>query len=210
MSLDGKIQALNHAIHESIPAMQGAASENPFAKVLVRAIAFSTGARWHISQPTLVDDFRWTDLDARDGVTDMGKALSMLADQLKIPPMTDRGLPPVLALISDGQPTDDFSSGLKELLAQPWGKRAVRIAIAIGQDADLDVLAKFIGRGELQPLHAHNAQQLVDYIHWASTSVLKAASAPKAQQDESGGSLPPLGVPGADVDDPGLADDWAW
>jgi len=55
--------------------------------------------------------FEWTDLTA-DGVTDMGKALRLVADQLKIPPMTD-GLPPVLVLISDGQPTDDFNGGLK-------------------------------------------------------------------------------------------------
>ena len=54
--------------------------------------------------------------------------------------MSDRALPPVLVLISDGQPTDDFGKGLEDLLGQPWGKKAVRVAIAIGDDADLEVL----------------------------------------------------------------------
>jgi uncharacterized protein YegL len=127
-----KIQQLNTAIKEALPAMRKVADENPNATVLVRALRFSSGAQWVNIDPTLVEDFKWFDLDA-DGVTDMGKALSMVADELKIPPMTDRALPPVLVLISDGQPTDDFDSGLKKLMDQPWGKKAVRIAIQDGR-----------------------------------------------------------------------------
>jgi uncharacterized protein YegL len=180
MGVDGKIQALNTAIREAIPHMQGVADENPNAEVLVRAIKFSNSAQWHISQPTPVEDFKWADLNA-EGVTDMGKALSMLADQLKIPPMTERALPPVLVLISDGQPTDDFNGGLKTLMDQPWGKKAVRIAIAIGEDADHEVLQKFIGHPELKPLQANSPEALVNHIKWVSTAVLKSASAPPSQ-----------------------------
>jgi len=180
MKDDGKIQALNMAIREAIPHMQKVASENPNAQVLVRAIKFASGAQWHISQPTPVDDFKWVNLKA-DGVTDMGKALSMVADQLKIPPMTDRALPPVLVMISDGQPTDSFQKGLKKLMAQPWGKKAVRIAISIGKDADYDVLQKFIGHNEIKPLQANNPESLVNYIKWVSTAVLKSASSPASQ-----------------------------
>ena len=92
MSIEGKIQALNTAIHEAVPHMKNVADENPNADILVRAVKFSSGAQWHISQATPVDDFTWTDLEA-DGLTDMGKALTMVAEQLKIPPMTDRALP---------------------------------------------------------------------------------------------------------------------
>ncbi|MGC9520549.1 MAG: vWA domain-containing protein [Anaerolineae bacterium] len=191
MKTDGKIQALNVAIREAIPHMQKVASENPNAQVLVRAIKFSNGAQWHISQPTPVEDFKWEDLKA-DGVTDMGKALSMVAEQLKIPPMTDRALPPVLVLISDGQPTDSFEKGLKELMDQPWGKKAVRIAIAIGSDADYDVLQKFIGHVEIKPLQANNPEALVNYIKWVSTAVLKSASSPASQ---SAGNTPVTNVP---------------
>jgi uncharacterized protein YegL len=177
-----KIESLNYAISNAIPSMREAAEDNPNAEVLVRAIKFSDGAQWHIAQPTPVADFKWTDLSA-DGVTDMGKALSMVAEQLKVPPMENRGLPPVLILISDGQPTDDFSSGLKALMDQPWGKRAVRIAIAIDEDAATpeaqEVLQKFIGHPELKPLQAKNSEALVRQIKWASTAVLKAASQPK-------------------------------
>jgi uncharacterized protein YegL len=99
--------------------------------------------------------------------------------------MTDRALPPVLVLISDGQPTDDFSSGLNKLMEQPWGKKAVRIAIAVGGDADHEVLQKFIGNPELLPLQADSPDALVRQIKWVSTVVLKAASSPSSQTNNS-------------------------
>lgn len=193
----GKIQALNTAIREAIPHMQAVASENPNAAVLVRAIKFSNGATWHISQPTDVEDFKWEDLKA-GGVTDMGKALSMVADQLRIPPMTDRALPPVLVMVSDGQPTDDFNKGLQELMDQPWGKKAVRMAIAIGTDADYDILQKFIGHSEIKPLQANSPEALVNYIKWVSTAVLQSASSPPSQSGDdtsSGGMNVPIPAP---------------
>lgn len=192
MDVDGKIQSLNTAIKEAIPNMQAVADENPNAQVLVRAVKFSSGAQWHVSQPTEVADFRWEDLSA-EGVTDMGKALTMVAEQLRIPPMTERALPPVLVLISDGQPTDDYASGLKALMDEPWGRKAVRIAIAIGEDADTEVLQKFIGNPELKPLQANNPEALVKYIKWVSTAVLKSASSPASQTSDS--ATPGMNVP---------------
>jgi len=203
----GKIQELNFAIREALPAMQDTARENPNARVLVRVATFSDGARWHVGTPTPVEAFKWSDISA-DGVTDMGKALALVAEQLKIPPMTDRALPPVLVLVSDGQATDDFSGGLKALMDQPWGKKAVRLGIAIGRDADLDVLTRFIGTGELKPLLANNAPALVAYIRWASTAVLKAASSPASTpigMGSGGGNIP---IPVAPQGDPTVTDVW--
>jgi uncharacterized protein YegL len=198
MQENGKIQALNTAIREAIPHMRKVADDNPNAQVLVRAVKFSNGAQWHISQPTPVADFTWQDISA-DGETDMGKALALVAEQLKMPPMSDRALPPVLVLISDGQPTDDFDSGLKALLEQPWGKKAVRIAIAIGQDSDNEILQKFIGHSELKPLAANSPEALVKHIKWASTAVLKSASSPAASGTDHPDASPasaatPVGV----------------
>jgi uncharacterized protein YegL len=195
MEQDGKIQALNTAIREAIPHMRKVAEDNPNAQVLVRAVKFSNGARWHISQPTPVADFAWTDL-AAEGETDMGKALQLVAEQLKMPPMSERALPPVLVLVSDGQPTDDFEAGLRALMDEPWGKKAVRIAISIGRDADPEVLQRFIGNPELKPLAANSPEALVRHIKWASTAVLKSASSPAAGADTPvAGATPPTPVP---------------
>jgi uncharacterized protein YegL len=210
METGGKIQALNTAIREAIPHMRLEASHNPNATVLVRVLKFSNGAQWGVSQPTPVDQFEWTDLTA-EGVTDMGKALSMVAEQLKMPPMSERALPPVLVLISDGQPTDAFSQGLKDLMSEPWGKKAVRIAIGIGEDADEETLQKFIGNPELKPVQANNPEALVKQIRWASTVVLKAASSPAAQaaSDSGAGAVPPL-IPVDEPDAASIGTDDVW
>lgn len=175
-----KIGAVNHAIQSTIPEMADAAKDNPNAQLLVRTLKFSTGATWVTPNPVNIEDFAWDDLDA-GGVTDLGKAFEMLAAQLSIPPMTDRALPPVIVLLSDGQPTDDYKKSLDKLLHLPWGKKAVRIAISIGQDADDDVLQQFTGNRELV-LQANNPQSLVKMIKWASTAaslVSSPASRPK-------------------------------
>ncbi len=195
-SMEGdKIQSLNHAIRESIPAMQNIAEDNPFSQVLIRAVKFSDGAKWHIADPVPVEDFKWQDIKV-DGMTDMGKGLELVAEQLKMPPMTDRALPPVLVLITDGHPTDDFDKGLKTLMALPWGKKAVRIGIAIGDDVNLDILQQFIGHTELKPLQANNAEQLVQYIKWVSTAILQSASAPASQSNTNNtGNVPIPNIP---------------
>ena len=189
-----KISILNQAIRTTIPHMREVASNNPHAEVLVRAVAFSDGARWETTKPTEIETFEWQDLQAY-GHTDMGKAFQLVAGQLSIPPMSERALPPVLVLLSDGQPTDDYDYGLQQLLMLPWGKKAVRLAIAIGRDAEKGPLQKFIGNPEIKPLEALNAEALITYIHWASTAVLKAASSPDSSpQFAAGGGnvvLPP-------------------
>ncbi len=209
MGVDGKIQSLNNAIKEAIPEMENVAQENPNAKVLVRALKFSQGAEWHVAQPTPIADFTWADLTA-DGVTDLGQALSKLAEQLQVSNMPKRGLPPVLVLVSDGQPTDDFEAGLEKLLATPWGKKAVKIAIAIGDDADQEVLQQFIDNPEFAPLQANNSEELTRYIKWASTEVVNSASTGSSEEtaeQDNNVPLPPQPEPSAEDADSDIDSD---
>jgi len=185
-----KIQSLNMAIRESVPHMQQVAEDNPHAEVFVRAVKFSNEPEWHI-EPTPIARFRWRDLEALPaGRTNMGKALNLVAEQLKVPPMPERALPPVLVLVSDGYPSDDFEAGLKTLMTEPWGQKAVRMAIAIGSDVDYEVLQRYIGRPDLIPLQANNAEDLVSCIMWVSTAVLKYVSSPPAVAQDSTIKIP--------------------
>ncbi|MEA5391012.1 VWA domain-containing protein [Cyanobium gracile UHCC 0139] len=191
MAASGKMQALNQAIRQSLPGMAAVARDNPEARVLVRAVSFADHAAWHIETPTPVDQLEWRDLQA-GGITAMGAALQLVAAALQTPPMEVRALPPVLVLISDGQPTDDFAGGLEALRRVPWAQKAVRLAIALGHDADLEVLQRFIGtepatagRSPRRPLQAGNATSLAQYIQWASTAVVGAASMPASRVSET-------------------------
>ena len=175
-----KIQELNTAIKEALPDMVSVAEQNPFAEMLVRTVKFSNGAQWHDAQPVNVKDFRWRDLGV-DGQTDMGAAFELLADALSVEKLGERGYPPVLVLLSDGQPTDEYRAGLNRLMTTQWGRRAARIAIAIGKDCDHGPLIEFIGNVERPVIKANNPQQLTHYIKWVSAQVSKAASSPASQ-----------------------------
>lgn len=197
-----KIGAVNYAIPNCLPDMKEAAAQNVNAKLLVRTLTFSSGASWVTPQATEVSDFVWQDVVA-GGITDLGTALEKVAEQLTIPPMPERALPPVIVLLSDGQPTDNYKKGLEKLKALPWGRKAVRIAISIGQDADDEVLKEFTGNVEYV-LKANNQKDLVKMIKWASTAA-SLVSQPKSSSDSDASAaddphaaVPP---PPADLDD---------
>jgi uncharacterized protein YegL len=182
-----KIGTVNNAIQSAIPEMASAAADNPNVQLFARTLRFESEAKWVTNGAVPIEEFAWDDLTATGG-TSMGRAFDALAAELAIPPMSERALPPVLVLLSDGMPTDDYRAALDKLLRLPWGKKSVRVAISIGHDADDSVLAEFTGSPELV-LQANNPQALAKMIKWAST----AASQVSAPSSKAAGSGKPLG-----------------
>ena len=176
-----KMASLNYAMRSTLPAMREAARDNPETRVLIRVVSFSTGAAWQTTAAVPVEDYAWTDLEA-GGETATGAALREVAAMLTPEVLAARQLPPIIVLISDGQPTDDFEAGLDALRHAPFGAKSVRIAIAIGGDADLDTLKTFVGNDAFAPLQANTAEELVNRIKWATTTPVKAVSRPSVGQ----------------------------
>ncbi|MFD7838833.1 protein kinase [Streptomyces sp. NPDC059761] len=173
MSLNGKITAVNYAVRETIATMRWHANDNPGKALMVRALTFNSGARWHIEEPWDIHQMAWRDVDAY-GDRDMGAAFRLAARALHIPPMPQWAWQVVLALVSDGQPTDDWRSGLRELDASPWGRHAARVAVAVGADADRSVLKEFLADDELQPLDTFAPEQLARSIRWEKSARKRA------------------------------------
>jgi uncharacterized protein YegL len=196
MRVEGKIQALNHAIREAIPHMRSAAQENPHATVFVNAIRFADEAQWMDQKLTPVSEFRWNDIEAV-GATAMGEALTMVGEALQPPLMTDRALPPVIALVTDGLPTDDFQAGLDHLMSKPWGRQALRIVVAIGEDSATseaqEIFRAFMGNDALRPFHANNPEARAEQIRWVSTAVLKSVSSPAGHKPDPVTGTTPAG-----------------
>lgn len=181
MAAMGKMQSLNQSIKQSIPSMARVARQNPESQLIIRVVRFSDAASWHIETRCKIEDFEWKDLTA-GGLTAMGSALELVAHELNPSAMGSRALTPIILLISDGQPTDNFSRGLEILLEQPWGKKAVKLAIAIGSDCDRQVLKRFTGdgreEGSVRVFDACNSMALSNYIEWVSTVVVSSVSLP--------------------------------
>lgn len=139
-----------------------------FSSLLVNTVAESIGRE---AKKTLKDG------TVSQG-TDIGEAIKLLTRHISMDKMPARCLPPISILVSDGLPTDDFRKALSLFNAEPWAKKMVRLAIAIGDDCDLSVMQDFIGNPEIKPLKASNSSQLVKYFKWASTVVLRKVSTP--------------------------------
>lgn len=175
-----KIASLNYAIRSAMAEVKTVAAENPEVDMRLSAICFSTGARWHIETPTPVADVSWEDVQA-GGETAMGEALALAVDFFESEGFAGRQLPPVVLLVTDGYATDDFNAGFEAFMNHEAGRQATRIAVAIGDAADMNTLDEFVDRAStgIAPLCARSAPDLVNYIKWATTAPVKASSMAK-------------------------------
>lgn len=183
MAVDGKIESLNDAMAEAVEAVREAVKENPGVQVLARVITFAHGADWHIEDPVDIEELEWSAVEVVErGTTELGLALRLATEAIREVAQAGRGLPPALILVSDGKPTDlkapSFGAALRELAEEPWGKKASRVAIGIGSDADMAALHRFIGHDEIEPIRAGNAAELTHYLRWASTVVVDEKTRP--------------------------------
>lgn len=162
-----KIGAVNTAIREVLPELKDAGGADIDLKVA--CLTFSSGCQWMYPTPIASDSFQWTTVDA-DGVTDLGAACRELNDKLskngflKAP---SGSVAPVIFLLSDGEPTDDFESGINLLQQNNWFKHGIKVSVAIGDDANKDVLAKFTGNIEAV-ITVHTPEALRKWIRKVS------------------------------------------
>jgi hypothetical protein len=68
------------------------------------------------------------------------------------------------------------------LMAEPWGAASVRMAVGIGEDADLAALSRFINHPDRAPLRASNQTDLVTMIQWASRQASRVAANPASPE----------------------------
>lgn len=166
-SMEGnKIGAVNDAVVNVLPMLNAISETNPDAEIKVAALEFSNGVNWLYDEPKLAKDFIWQDV-AASGLTSLGAACSELASKLSrsggFMQSASGSFAPAIILLSDGGPTDDYNTGLAKLKANNWFKSAIKIAIAIGDDADKDVLKDFTGSSEAV-ITVHNIDALKQII----------------------------------------------
>ena len=171
-----KIAAVNTAIREVLPEIADISSENADAQIKVACLQFATKVNWLFS-PTEVEGMQWNDLQA-GGLTNLGSALSELNDKLsrnKFMNSPTGNFAPVLFLLSDGMPSDEYQSALVSLKENKWFNVAIKAAIAIGDDANKQVLTEFTGNSELV-LTAHTPEALKALIRFVSVTSSKIGS----------------------------------
>lgn len=163
-----KIRNLNDAVRDMLEDFSD--TENSETETHVAIITFGTQVKLH--QPlTSASAIQWQDLSAA-GMTPLGTALqmakAMIEDKNVVP---SRAYRPTLVLVSDGKPDNGWESPLNDFISDGRSAKCDRMAMAIGANADEEVLGKFI-KGTKNPLfYAENAKQLRDFFKFVTMSV---------------------------------------
>lgn len=224
----GKISSLNVAIRDTLPMLEQISSDNTDTEIKIAALQFASGCDWMYPRPLSVKDFEWNDLEAT-GLTSLGAAYQELLKKLSqtsgFMQEANASCAPVMILFSDGIPTDDAKHGLERLKGNNWYKAAIKIAVAIGDDANKNILKEFVNNNNEAVLTVHNVNDLKKMIYLVSVTASQVASkgvsvgadAPKSRQDEvmqdikkaikKDSSLRKVDV-GANADDNKGSDDW--
>lgn len=191
-----KIAALNDGMRNAMPILRDIAESNADAEIKLAVCSFADQVKWLNEGPMSVETMEWKDLTS-GGSTSMGGACRELNAKLS----HHRGFlksasacfAPVLILMGDGAPTDDFKGGMAALKENNWYRHATKIALAIGNDADTKVLAEFTGDLEMV-FKVHNVDALRTCIKTlvVTSSMInsQSASAGIGASEEGGAAIP--------------------
>lgn len=177
-SMEGsKLESLNKVMGEILPELIGVGEAGTDVKAAV--LSFSSGCEWVTPEPVLIEEFqRWENLRA-DGVTDLGEACEELCMKLsrnaflRSPSLS---YAPVIFLLTDGYPTDNYKKGFEMLKKNRWFKYGLKVALAIGSNVDLEVLHEFTDDEELV-LQAYGAEMLKKLVREIAVTSSKIGSA---------------------------------
>ena len=109
-----------------------------------------TGAALKFPSPLNIGDIIWDDMHA-DGRCDFGAAIELLVRSMVIDfkkPAETYPLPFVLVAFSGAKCTDDYLAAVAKLNRDRRMVHAVRVGIAIGDNADFDALFAFTKSSE--------------------------------------------------------------
>lgn len=190
-----KIKALHTAATEMIQSF--ADQQLKETEIIVSIITFGQTVDLHIGTPQqpylpvtkLRDDGLGT-FTARGG-TPMGVALSMAKDLIEDRDATPkRAYRPIVVLVSDGQPNDDWREPMKTFLTTGRTANCQRYSVAIGYDADEKVLRQF-AQDDNAFFLAADAASLADTFRKVSTQAIdnesksRMAPPPKKTSDNN-------------------------
>jgi uncharacterized protein YegL len=183
-SMRGKtIGELNTVMEELIPEIRRVGEADTDVKVAV--LTFATDVSWMYAEPISIEDFEWSRLRA-DGVTSMGEAFKELSSRmsrnsyLNSPSLS---FAPVIFLMTDGYPSDDYKAGLAALQANSWYKFGLKAALGIGSEANDDMLAEFTGSKDTV-VHAYSGGQLAQMIKVVAVTASQIGSKSMTLSDE--------------------------
>lgn len=177
MSEDGKIDQLNSAVREMLASFTK--EQVIQSEINVSIITFGSEVQLN-TDLTPAKDVNFVNLIA-DGYTCMGKAFDtafeMIEDRTRIPKNAYR---PVVVLVSDGEPYDpedasevEFKKQLERFTKEGRSSKCDRWSLAIGEDADIEMMKKFLAHPEKKVCYVEDAADIHKFFRFISSSTIQ-------------------------------------
>ena len=183
-----KIGELNTIMEELIPEIRRVGEADTEVKVAV--LTFSTDVKWMYPEPIPIEEFEWVRLNA-SGVTSMGAAFKELSSRMSRNSFLNSpslSFAPVIFLMTDGYPSDDYEEGLKALSVNSWYKFGLKAALGIGNEANDEMLAEFTGSSDTV-VHAYSGNQLAQMIKIVAVTASQIGSKSMTLSDQAEAEL---------------------
>lgn len=163
-----KIGSLNRAVNEMIETFKSLANKE--IDINLGIITFGASVDYQLELQS-VKKIQNIQLGAC-GSTPMGTALRMAKDLIEdkevIP---SKGYRPAVVLVSDGEPNDDWQGPMDAFVSSGRSAKCDRFAIAIGEDANRNVLEMFLKGTENPVYEAADASKIKDCFNMVTMSV---------------------------------------
>ena len=183
-----KIGELNTVMEELIPEIRRVGEADTEVKVAV--LTFANDVKWMYAQPVPIEEFEWVRLSA-SGVTSMGAAFKELSARMSRNSFLNSpslSFAPVIFLMTDGYPSDDYKEGLKALSVNSWYKFGLKAALGIGNEANDEMLAEFTGSRDTV-VHAYSGNQLAQMIKIVAVTASQIGSKSMTLSDQAEAEL---------------------
>lgn len=168
-----KIEVLNVAVNQMINDFRKANLTNVDLKICV--ITFGGSANIALNLVS-VEDADFKNLTA-NGMTPLGGALRLAAGIINDKEMvSSKGYRPTILLVSDGMPNDSWESEFDAFVNGKRTGKCERWAIAIGSDADRNMLNSFINNPINRVFEASAANEISSYFNFVTMSTSTRAA----------------------------------
>jgi len=181
------------AVKNGVQTMVSALRQDPYAleTAFLSIITFNSSANQPVPLTELTS-FQTPSIEA-SGTSSLGAALSLLAQkadaEVNKTTVEQKGdWKPIVFIMTDGMPTDDWQKGLSDFQKQKWG---IVVACAAGQGVDTSIL-KQITEVVVQ-LDTADSSSFKAFFKWVSASISTSSAKIEEGGKEVGGlnELPP-------------------
>ncbi|SLM29414.1 tellurium resistance protein [Desulfamplus magnetovallimortis] len=160
-----------NALKNGVQLLASTLRQDPYAleTVFVSVITFNTEAEQVVPLTDLIT-FQPPEINA-SGITSLGAALKLLSQKIKnevakTTPEKKGDWKPLVFIMTDGAPTDDWKSGLEELKQIKTG---MIISCAAGEGAKIDVLKQI--SEIVVSLDTATSETIQQFFKWISASI---------------------------------------